>query len=326
MRLFLAALLASILLSTGPLVGQQIYLPPPQPAMPLKWRNSIPRAPWTMPLYDGKIPNATTAPDEEREASFAGFPVFEKVSRPTITAYLPGGDKSLGSGVIIFPGGGYVGEALSIECNTVAGLLQNRGVAAFVVKYRLPSSVTMVDQAIGPLQDAQQAVRLVREHAADWGIDATKVGVMGFSAGGHLAASVGTHFSEAYAPNPHNVNLRPDFMILVYPVISMMNGLTDMGSRKALLGANPSDELVRLFSNELQVTDTTPPTMLVHAADDQTVDVDNSVQFFQALRHHQVSVEMLIFPKGGHGMFPLPRDQWLLPIFEWMTRNAWMKP
>jgi acetyl esterase/lipase len=326
MRLLLAALLALTFSSTGLLRAQQVYLPPPLDKIPPGRRDSIPRPPWTMPLYEGAIPNSKGAPDEERQGTFLVWPVVEKVSRPTMTAYLPAADKSMGSAVIIFPGGGYVGEALAIECNTVAEALQNRGVAAFVVKYRLPSPVTMVDQAIGPLQDAQQAIRLVREHASDWSIDPVKVGVMGFSAGGHLAASAGTHYSRAYAPNDNNVNLRPDFMILVYPLISMMSGLGDPGSRTALLGAHPSDERVRLFSNELQVTDTTPPTMLLHAADDRTVDVDNSVQFFEALRHHRVPVEMIIFPQGGHGMFPLPRDEWLQPTFEWMIRNGWMKP
>jgi acetyl esterase/lipase len=279
-----------------------------------------------MPLYESAIPNATAAPDEEKQGSLFGWAMAEKVSRPTITAYLPAPDKSVGSSVIIFPGGGYAMEGLAIESTTIAELLQNRGVAAFVVKYRLPSDVTMVDKSIGPLQDAQQSIRLVREHALEWNIDPSKVGVMGFSAGGHLASTAGTHFSKAYVPNDDNVNLRPDFMVLVYPVISMMNGLTHQGSRDALLGTNPADTLVRLFSNEQQVTDETPPTLLLHAADDTIVDVDNSVDFFEALRHHKVPVEMIIFPKGDHGFLLITRDEWIQPMFVWMTRNAWMKP
>jgi acetyl esterase/lipase len=250
----------------------------------------------------------------------------EKVSRPTITAYLPAPDKSVGSAVIIFPGGGYVMEGASMESTSIAELLQNRGVAAFVVKYRLPSDVTMVDKSIGPLQDAKQAIRLVREHGSEWNIDPSKVGVMGFSAGGHLASTAGTHFSKAYIPNGDNVNLRPDFMVLVYPVISMMNGLAHKGSRDALLGTNPSDSQIRLFSNEQQVTDQTPPTLLLHAADDGVVDVDNSVAFFEALRRHKVPVEMIIFSKGDHGFFLITRDEWLQPMFAWLTKNAWMKP
>ncbi len=314
------------LLSLGSLSAQQSYLPPKQPDMPPAWRNSIPLHPWTMPLYEGAIPNSKSTPDEERQVLFLGRPVFEKISRPTLTAYLPAPDKSIGSSVIIFPGGGYVGEAFSIDCDSTAESLQNRGVAAFVVKYRLPSSATMLDPSIGPLQDAQQAIRLVREHAADWKIDPEKVGVLGLSAGGHLAATVGTHFSKSYIPNENNIDLRSDFMILIYPVISMIREVTDMGTRAALLGANPSDEQVRMFSNELQVTEKTPPTLLLHASDDTIVDVDNSVSFFEALRHQKVPVEMIIFQKGDHGFFSMPRDQWLLPIFEWMTRNGWMKP
>jgi acetyl esterase/lipase len=232
----------------------------------------------------------------------------------------------VGSSLIIFPGGGYLGEGLAIESTAIAELLQNRGVAAFVVKYRLPSDVTMLNKSIGPLQDAQQSIRLVREHASEWNINPHKVGVMGFSAGGHLASTVGTHFAKAYIPNDDNVNLRPDFMVLVYPVISMMDGLAEKGSREALLGPSPADPLLRLFSNEQQVTDETPPTLLLHAADDRIVDVDNSVAFFEALRHHKVPVEMIIFPKGDHGFFLITRDEWIQPMFAWMTRNAWMMP
>jgi len=316
----------SIFLVAGSIFAQQTSPPPAQPEIPPAWRNSIPKAPWTMPLYEGTIPNATGAPDQEEHGAFLGWAFTRKVSRPTITAFLPAPDKSIGSGVIIFPGGGYVGEGLAIESTAIAELLQNRGVAAFVVKYRLPSDVTMVDKSIGPLQDAQQSIRLVREHASEWNLNSHKVGVMGFSAGGHLASTVGTHFAKAYISNNDDINLRPDFMILVYPVITMTNGLAEKGSRAALLGPNASDALVRLFSNEQQVTDETPPTLLLHAADDRIVDVDNSVVFFEALRHHKVPVEMMIFPKGDHGFFLIARDEWIQPIFRWMTHNAWMMP
>jgi len=320
------AWLVSIFLVAGSILAQQTSPPPAQPEIPPAWRNSIPKAPWTRPLYEGTIPNATGAPDQEEHGTFLGWAFTRKVSRPTITAFLPAPDKSIGSGVIIFPGGGYVGAGLAIESTAIAELLQNRAVAAFVVKYRLPSDVIMQDKSIGPLQDAQQSVRLVREHAFEWNLNPHKVGVMGFSAGGHSASSVGTHFSKAYIPNDDNVNLRPDFMVLVYPVITMKNGLAEKGSRAALLGPNPSDALVRLFSNEQQVTDETPPTLLLHAADDRIVDVDNSVVFFEALRHHKVPVEMMIFPKGDHGFFLITRDEWIQPVFRWMTRNAWMMP
>lgn len=266
-----------------------------------------------MPLYGGGIPNSTAAPDEEKQKLLFGWAVKEKVSRPTITAYLPARDKSGGSAMIIFPGGGYSMEGVPIESSGTAETLLDRGVAAFVVKYRLPSDVTMRDKSIGPLQDAQQAIKLVRERAKEWNIDPCKVGVMGFSAGGHLASTVGTHFSKAYIPNQQNTNLRPDFMVLVYPLISMRDSLTHKGSRDALLGTNPNNAKIRLFSNEEQVTDQIPPTLLLHAADDQNVDVDNSGNFFEALRHHKVPVAMIIFPKGDHGLFLIRRDEWMQP-------------
>ncbi len=139
----------------------------------------------------------------------------------------------------------------------------------------------MEKKSIGPLQDAQRAIRLVREHAKDWGLNPARVGVIGFSAGGHLASTLGTRFDKAYIDNPDKVNLRPDFMILMYPVISMDVTITHMGSRNALLGPAPSDDEVSFFSNELQVTKDTPPTLLIQAADDHVVDVDNSIRFLK---------------------------------------------
>ena len=272
MRSSIAAFQAAIFLSAGLLLGQNRGPTPAQSAVPPAWRNAMPKAPWTMPLYEGAIPNSRPGPNEEESTWLFGWPFTVKISRPTLTAYLPARDKSLGSSVIIYPGGGYVMEGPATELATIARLLQDRGVAVFVVKYRLPSAATMLDPSIGPLQDAQQAIRLVREHASEWNISPAKIGVMGFSAGGHLASTVGTHFSVSYVPNENNSNLRPDFMILVYPVITMMGPLAEKGSRKALLGENPPEALARRFSNEQQVTDKTPPTLLLHAADDHIVE------------------------------------------------------
>ena len=326
MRISIAALHLAILMSAGLLLGQQPKLTPGETTVPPGWDVAMPKAPWTMPLYAGAIPNSKPTPDAEKQTWLFGWPFAEKISRPTLTAYLPAPVKSIGTSVIIIPGGGYVMEGSAAEMTTLAQLLQDRGVAAFVLKYRLPDPAIMLDPSIGPLQDAQQAIRLVRGHASEWNIDPCKVGVMGFSAGGHLAATVGTHFSKSYVPNDNKLDLRPDFMVLVYPVITMTGSIAHKGSREALLGPNPPDELARLFSNELQVTDKTPPAILLHASDDHMVDVDNSVTFFEALRNHKVPVEMMIFPKGDHGFVFMTRDQWLLPVFDWMTRNAWMKP
>jgi acetyl esterase/lipase len=180
----------------------------------------------------------------------------------------------------------------------------------------------MNDKKTGPLQDAQQAVKVVRENAGKWGIDINRVGIMGFSAGGHLASTVATHFEKSLIDNPGKINLHPDFLIIVYPVISMQDNLTHPDSRTNLLGASPSKEVIDLFSNEMQVTDNTPPTYIIHAADDKLVDVDNSISFFEALRHHNVPVEMHIYPKGGHGFVLRQKpEEWMVPLFSWM-RNS----
>jgi acetyl esterase/lipase len=211
-----------------------------------------------------------------------------------------------------------------MEGTQTAKALQDHGVTAIVVKYRLPSDLTMKDKSIGPLQDAQQALRVVRQHAKEWDIDPEKVGAMGFSAGGHLAATLGTHFSKSYAFEDDHANLRPDFLILVYPVISMKLGLTHVGSQDALLGANPAEAQVELFSNETQVTERTPPTLLLHASDDLLVDVDNSVQFYEALHHHGVPAQMLLFAKGNHGFFEIPTAEWHEAVWNWLRKNGWM--
>lgn len=285
----------------------------------------VPHPPRTQPLYEGEIPNSKPAQDEETKGSALGGTVA-KVSRPTLTAYLPGKAKSNGSAIIIFPGGGYMMESYQMEGVKTAEAFQDRGVAAFIVKYRLPSDAIMPDKTIGPLQDAQQAIKVVRESASKWGIDPAKVGVIGFSAGGHLASTLGTHFGKAYIPNSGTTSLRPDFMVLVYPVISMAAKLTHQGSRDALLGPNPADSAVHQFSNEEQVTEQTPPTLLLHATDDLLVDVDNSVAFYEALHHHNVPSAMFLFHAGNHGFFGLARDEWMSPVFKWMTKNGWMKP
>ena len=224
--------------------------------------------------------------------------------------------------MLVLPGGGYTGLSWSFEGVRTARSLQDHGVTAIVVKYRLPSDATMKDKSIGPLQDAQQALRIVRQHAKEWNVDPGKIGVMGFSAGGHLAATVGTHFGKSYLSKDDGVNLRPDFLILVYPVISMKTGLTHAGSHDALLGTNPTESQVELFSNELQVTDRTPPTLLLHASDDLLVDVDNSVAFYEALHHHGVPAQMILFTSGNHGFFGIPTDDWREVAWTWLKRTG----
>ena len=276
------------------------------------------------PLYgDAAIPNSKPGPDEESGAD-KGF--IRKVSRPQIQVYLPAKVKATGASVVIFPGGSYHGLTFDGEGTQQARFFLDHGIAAFVVKYRLPSDQTMMDKSIGPLQDAQQAIRFVRQHASEWNLDSSRVGAIGFSAGGHLASTLATQFNRARVENPDHVNLRPDFLILVYPVISMDKSLTHMDSRNALLGSDPSADQVRLFSNELQVSSETPPTLILHATDDKLVDVDNSIVFYEALRHADVPVEMHLFEKGQHGFFLISRDRWQPTVMQWLTLNNWLNP
>jgi acetyl esterase/lipase len=275
----------------------------------------------SFPLYgDASIPNSKPTADEEAGAD-RGF--VRNVTRPQIQVYLPAQSKANGASLVIFPGGGYAGLTFDYEGTQQAKFFVDHGYAAFVVKYRLPSDRTMENKSIGPLQDAQQALRFIRLHAKDWGLDATRIGAIGFSAGGHLASTLATHFDKAYVDNPEKISLRPDFLIVVYPVISMDAKITHLDSRKALLGPNPTEDEVRLFSNELQVTKDVPPTLILHAADDRLVDVDNSVVFFEALRKAGVPVETRLFEKGQHGFFLLPRDTWQAVITEWLTSSGW---
>jgi acetyl esterase/lipase len=274
------------------------------------------------PLYDGAIPNAITAPDREsvRDPQ-EHYPFLQDISRPTITLYLPKTPDANRAAVIILPGGGYRGVSIVKEGHEVAAQFTQMGIAAFVVKYRTPSPEHMRDRTLGPLQDAQQAIHLVREHASEWNIDPNRIGLMGFSAGGHLASTAATRFDKPVLKEWQGTNLRPDFVMLIYPVISMSSAITHAGSRQMLLGDTPSDDVVREFSNELAVTDKTPPTFLVHAASDPAVPVANSLRFFEALNAKKVPAELIVYPEGGHG-FGLHNstttDQWIDRCRQWL--------
>jgi acetyl esterase/lipase len=274
-----------------------------------------------IPLYPAAVPNSR-ASDVLESGAESG--VLKGITKPTLEYYKPAADKASGAAVIVIPGGGYGVVVYKGEGISIAKALAETGVAAFILKYRLPSDAIMPDKKIGPLQDAQQAIKLVREGAAKWGIDPTKLGIMGFSAGGHLASTAATHFEKAYIDNAGNTSLRPDFQILIYPVISMRDSLTHGGSHDNLLGKTPSLTDVELFSNELQVRTNTPPTYLTHAADDKVVDVDNSIAYFETLRRQKVPVEMHIYPKGDHG-FIFRHPGWIEPLFAWMKANNLIK-
>lgn len=319
---FAVALLAGLVIA-GEVRGEIAAPSAAQTAAPDPTTNFPPKM-QSVPLYgDAAIPNSKPAPDEETSANGSWI---KKVSRPVIQVHLPAKARATGASVVIFPGGSYAGLTFDYEGTQQATFFVDHGVAAFVVKYRIPDDRTMIDKSMGPLQDAQQAMRFARLHAADWNLDPRRIGVIGFSAGGHLASTLATHFDKAYVDNPDHVDLRPDFLVLVYPVISMDGKITHMESRKDLLGDAPSDAEIRFFSNELHVTKDTPPTLILHAADDRLVDVDNSIVFFEALRRAGVPVEARLFQKGQHGFFLMPRDRWQTTIVEWLTTNGWTSP
>lgn len=274
-------------------------------------------------LYDKGIPGNISSPSEERYDTVRKLAF--KVENPSITAYLPEKDKATGAAVLICPGGGYGVLVIGKEGYEIAEYLSSQGVAAFVLKYRLPDDLIMKDKSTGPLQDAQQALRIIRARASQWNIDANRVGIMGFSAGGHLASTAGTHFVNPVIKNDKEPNVRPDFMILVYPVISMSDSLGHRGSRENLIGKNPSSEKIKLFSNEQQVTGQTPPAYLIHAGDDKVVDVDNSISFYEALRHKKVPAEMHIYPKGDHGfVLAMPPAEWMDSVMKWMKNSGFL--
>ena len=278
-----------------------------------------------IPLYDGSIPNNKTATKPETNM---GNGRIAGVTTPTLTVYLPEKKDSFLTAVIICPGGGYARLAIDHEGHEVAKTFNQKGVAAFVLKYRIPTDSSMNNKEIVPLQDAERAIQLVREKAKEWNINPDKIGIMGFSAGGHLASTLGTHFNMEMVDNPKNINLRPDFMILGYPVISFADSLAHMGSRDNLIGKNASVEKIRLYSNELQITAQTPPTFLVHASDDKTVKVENSILFFEALLKNKVLAEMHIYEKGGHGFGlhnPTTKSDWFDIAINWMISNKLMK-
>lgn len=301
------------------------------------------------PLYEvGKAPNAkpTTVKEETRT-----FPAGDKtvrfvlnVSEAELTTYLPPKAKNTGMAVVICPGGGYSGVAIDHEGHFIAQKLNEHGIAGFVLKYRMPRTDLVENKEFVPLQDAQRAIQVVRENAGKWGINPSKIGIMGSSAGGHLAATAGTHYQQPLIENPKGTSLRPDFLILNYPVISFADSLTHLGSRFNLIGEMPIGELdkimqdwqtseqklavlsvpedkIRHYSNELHVTPGTPPAFVTHAVDDDVVKVQNAVLFVAALQKSKVPVETFFYANGGHGYGmdnPTSEVDWMESCINWL--------
>ncbi|MFI5139399.1 MAG: alpha/beta hydrolase [Sphingobacteriales bacterium] len=278
-----------------------------------------------VPLYANGVPNSKPAPATYKEA-LNGWRGTTNVSIPAITPFLIK-DGATHTAILVIPGGGYSAVVMGHEGDSIAHAFNKIGISAFVLKYRLPNDSIMVDKTIGPLQDAQSALVMIRKNAKQWNIDPSKVGVIGFSAGGHLASTLGTHFDKPAIGDKGNANLRPDFMALIYPVITF-GAFAHTGSRENLIGKSPSQQLIDLYSNEKQVTAETPPTFLVHAEDDNVVPVENSLMFYNALLQNKVKGEMHIYTGGGHG-FGLynstTKDYWFDRLKEWMEANGWLK-
>ncbi len=275
-------------------------------------------------LYGGAVPGAKATPtDFKEEITYTKDSTkrLGKVSDPALYVYQPA--KPKGTAVIICPGGGYSILAIDKEGHSVAQRLKDMGVTAFVLKYRLPDDLIMKDKTTGPLQDALQAIYLVRKNAAAFGVNPNKVGIMGFSAGGHLAATASTHFADMKIDNQENLSLRPSFSILIYPVITF-GQYTHAGSVGRLLGTAPSEAQIKYFSSEKRVTPQTPPTFLLHANDDKTVPVQNSLRYNEALVKNGVPTEMHIYQQGGHGFgldFKRTKDDWFARLTNWMANN-----
>jgi acetyl esterase/lipase len=257
-----------------------------------------------LPLWSGQVPVG----DGQFEAANA-----------TITVHRPAPNAANGAAVVICPGGGYGGLVTGAEGHGIAKWLTSHGIAGIVLEYRLPKGRPFV-----PLLDAQRAIRTVRANAKRWAVDPSRIGIMGFSAGGHLASTAGTHFDcgDSQAEDLINrVSSRPDFVILIYPVVTM-GEKTHGGSKSNLLGHDPKPELVDLLSNEKQVTGQTPPMFLAHAKDDTAVVPDNSRMLHEALRAHKVATEYLELPSGGHGLngYKGPMwDAWQAKSLEWLA-------
>lgn len=285
------------------------------------------KAQQTVFLYENGIPNSKLSTiKEKQELGEDGILRISNSTNPTLTIFEPT-VKPNGTAVIICPGGGYGIIAFSHEGTDVAKALNQWGVTVFVLKYRLPNEESMNDKSVGPLQDLQRAIQLIRQEAKKWKVNPQKIGVMGFSAGGHLVSTAGTHFNTSFIENQEQINLRPDFLMLIYPVISLTDDLTHLGSRNALLGKKPSLKKIKEYSNELIVTAVTPVCFLVHCKDDDLVKVQNSISFYDALQKNKVPSELHIYEKGGHGFGmnnQTTKDQWMDRLKNWMDGNGWL--
>lgn len=278
-----------------------------------------------LPLYK-KVPNFIEAPNKEDTATTGGIMRISKVSVPGYQFFSAGND-GMKPCVVICPGGGYGILAASHEGTDVAKYFNSIGVHALVLKYRIPSAANQQQKEWAPLQDAQQAMHLVRKNAKNWNVDPTKVGIMGFSAGGHLASTLATHYDDRKIKAKSSISFRPDFQILIYPVISF-GKFAHKGSRNNLLSPDTTAEKIAYFSNELHVNKQSPPAFLVHAKDDKAVPVDNSLIYAHQLKDNGVEAEVFLYEAGGHG-FGMKNStsaaKWTDSLKSWFVKNSILK-
>jgi acetyl esterase/lipase len=280
-----------------------------------------------MPLWGKVIPNYQETDEQETRVQ-KDILKITNVKKPGIEVFLPSERNRNGQVVIVCPGGGYTILCYDWEGTDVAKWLNSQGIVAVVLKYRLPMAKSNIESHKSPILDAQRAVRLVRHNAEKWGVDTNRIGVMGFSAGGHLASTLATHYKDSYAEATDTIDklsARPDFSILVYPVVTFKSNYTDNGSRNKLLHFNLDEKLINHFSNELHVTSETPPTFIMHSSNDSIVPVQNSLQYYQELVENKVEAEMHIYPIGGHG-YALALDnnylsRWTSHLEAWLKRH-----
>ena len=279
----------------------------------------------TMPLWNVDIPNYQETGEENLEIFRDGLEICTQISKPEISVYLSSERNSTGQAILIIPGGGYEVVVNVWEGDDVAKWLNSHGIAAIVLKYRLPHSKSNIERDKSPFLDAARAMRIIRANAVEWNIDKDNIGVMGFSAGGHVASTLATRHNNSIIgikDKTDLLNARPDFTILIYPVISMSADFTHEGSRYFFLGEKPEKELMEYYSNEKHITKDTPPTFLIHSSDDDVVPVENSVAYYSKLVENKIDAEMHIFQHGEHG-FSLANGQgsvesWKYLCIEWL--------
>ena len=275
-------------------------------------------------LWSAEVPGSIKA-DDYNEVYNENLDQLRKVVNPTLTMFVP--ENPNGTSIVICPGGGYAYLAIKKEGFIVAQWLNTLGITTFVLKYRLPSDDIMEDKSVGPLQDAQEAIRIIRRNAEKWQLNTERIGVLGFSAGGHVAATLSTHYKDEVYHVSDTTSAKPDFTILVYPVISMDEKIGHQGSRNRLLGINASKELKENFSNEKHIDSLTPPAFIVHASNDNGVSVENSLAFYLGLKRNKVSAELHLYQDGKHG-FGLGKtgtnQHWTQHCEQWLRVNKYI--